>query len=174
MTSQFRGRVKRKLARRRSRAGEAAQPTAQTSGRDTRGMSDVGLAVQTASGPRRSKITPFSKGLFLLSIHGRPGPPWMPRANTLSPPEGWCKPSLPARDRKRLMCGGMRGWVLGCVEVVIHARSAGYAAFFAFGDAFGARTLGSAMRPPDPPRLRHGPTAPCWGSSPHRPRHASR
>ena len=76
--------------------------------------------------------------------HGSSNAPWVPHANaSLSPREGRCKPSLPSRVTQAPEVEWL--WVLGGVEVVIHARSAGYAAFFGFADACGVRTLEWAM-----------------------------
>ena len=115
-------------------------PTAKTSRSRGRTRSDIGLTVKTACGPRRSKRNPCQKGLF-LSTHGSSNAPRVSHANTLSPREGRCKPSLSSRVTQAPEVEWL--WVLGCVVVgrqhappaMRHsspasrpARSAGYAA----------------------------------------------
>ena len=55
-----------------------------------------------------------------------------------------------------------------------HSRSAGYAAFFGYADAYGARTLGEAMLPAARHACGMAPPPAARVTPPHRPRHASR
>ena len=87
-----------------------------------REQAGITLAVETACGPRRSKITPLLKGLFSSHTHGSPSAPWVSRATTFCCPRGGsAAPTRPDEYRKLLRWNGC-----GCRDVLWWSSSIGH------------------------------------------------